>query len=129
MINGWSPTRVVQMVLIGYISRSWGQKYVFKMQFSKIFLSETTRPRALIFSLELLMGILPNTTGMVTGVRVHTVFSFFVLHSIKRKTEIKLLYTVFRFSYYLIKKRKTISHTVFCFSYNQTKHEIRNSVL
>jgi len=60
-------------------------------------------------------------------VRVHTVFSFFVLHSIKRKTEIKLLHTVFRFLYYLIKikKRKTISHTVFCFSYNQTKHEIR----
>jgi len=60
-------------------------------------------------------------------VRVHTVFSFFVLHSIKRKTEIKLLHTVFRFSYYLIKikKRKTISHTVFCFLYNQTKHEIR----
>ena len=35
------------MVLIGCISRSQGQKQVFKMQFSKI-LSKTTRPRAFI---------------------------------------------------------------------------------
>jgi len=47
----WSPTKVVQSVLVGCISRSQGKKKVFKMQFLKIFLSETTRPRAFIFGL------------------------------------------------------------------------------
>ena len=60
-------------------------------------------------------------------VRVHTVFSFFILHWIKRKREIKLLHTVSGFSYYLIKikKQKNISHTVFCFSYNQIRNSVR----
>jgi len=30
MIRGWSSTKVVQMVMIGWISRSWGQKVVFQ---------------------------------------------------------------------------------------------------
>jgi len=39
-------TKSIQMVLIVCISRSLGQKLGFQMQFSKIFLSETTMPRA-----------------------------------------------------------------------------------
>jgi len=30
MVPGWSPTKIVQMVLIGCISRSWGQKIGFQ---------------------------------------------------------------------------------------------------
>ena len=52
MIPGWSPTKVVQMVLIGCISGHGVTKQVFKMQFSKIFLPETTRPRAFIFGIQ-----------------------------------------------------------------------------
>ena len=52
MIPGWSPTNVVQMVLIGCISRSRSQKKkVFKMQHSKFFFSDTTSPRAFIFGI------------------------------------------------------------------------------
>jgi len=49
IIPGRPPTKIVQMVMIGCISRSLGQKQVFKMQFSKVFLSKTARPRAFIF--------------------------------------------------------------------------------
>jgi len=51
MIPGWSPTKVVQMVLIDCRSRSRGQKVGFQMLFSKIFSSETTRPRAFIYGI------------------------------------------------------------------------------
>ena len=46
---GWSPTKIIQMVMIGFIRRSRGKKLGFQKQFSKIFLSETKRPRAFIF--------------------------------------------------------------------------------
>jgi len=50
MIPGWSPTKIVQMVLMGCISRSQGKKLGFQNAiYSKIFLSATTRPRAFIF--------------------------------------------------------------------------------
>ena len=42
----------LNMVLIGCIRRSRGKKQVLKMQFSKIFLSKTTRPRAFIFGIQ-----------------------------------------------------------------------------
>jgi len=48
----WFPTRIVHVVLIGCISRSRGQKLVFKMQFLKIFLFETKRPRAIRFGIK-----------------------------------------------------------------------------
>ena len=51
MIPGWSPTKVVQTVLIVCISRSWGQKIGFQNAISKVFLSETTRPRAFVFGI------------------------------------------------------------------------------
>jgi len=38
MIPGWSPTKVVQMVLIGCISRSWGQKIGFGGRLSLVVL-------------------------------------------------------------------------------------------
>jgi len=46
---GRSPTKVVETILTGCISRSWGKKKVFKVIFKKIFLSKTTRPIAFIF--------------------------------------------------------------------------------
>jgi len=48
---GCSPIKVVQTVPVGCISRSRGQKIGFKMKLSKIFLPETTRPRAFIFGI------------------------------------------------------------------------------
>jgi len=51
MIPGKSPTKVFQTVPVGCINRSQGQKKVFKMQFSKTFLSETTMPRAFLFGI------------------------------------------------------------------------------
>jgi len=50
MVPGWSPTKIVQIVLIVCISRSRGQKRVFNSKFS-IILSETAWPRALIFGI------------------------------------------------------------------------------
>ena len=50
MMPGLSPTKVIQNVPIGCISRSWGNKKVLKMQFSKI-LSETTSHKAFMFSI------------------------------------------------------------------------------
>ena len=43
--------KVVQTVPVGCISRSRGQKIGFQNAISKIFLSETTRPRAFIFGI------------------------------------------------------------------------------
>jgi len=51
MIPAWSFTEIVQMVLIGCISRSQGKKIGFQNATTKIFLSETTRPRAFIFGI------------------------------------------------------------------------------
>jgi len=108
MVPGWSPTKIVQMVLIGWISRSRGQKNrssncnfqksCLKLQgpelsylvYSIILMSSTkvvqimplgskvTLPRVSQFlhwiiqenlqttsSFELLMGMLPTSTGMV----------------------------------------------------------------
>jgi len=36
MVPGWSPTKIVQLVLIGCICRSRGQKKVFKMQLKNL---------------------------------------------------------------------------------------------
>jgi len=38
MISGWSPTKIVQIVLIGCVSRSRGQKLVFYCNFQKTYL-------------------------------------------------------------------------------------------
>jgi len=49
MVAWWSPTKIVQKVLIGCISRSLVHKTGF-LNAKKIF-SETTRPRAFIFGI------------------------------------------------------------------------------
>ena len=36
IVPGWSPTKSVQMVLIGCISRSWGQKIGFQKSCLKL---------------------------------------------------------------------------------------------
>jgi len=51
MIPGWSPTKVVQIVPVGCISRSQGQKIGFQNAIFKNVLSETTRLRAFIFGI------------------------------------------------------------------------------
>ena len=60
MVPWWSSTKIVQMVLIGCICRSWGQKEVFKMQLSIIVFSETTWPRAFMFGITSSRGPLPK---------------------------------------------------------------------
>jgi len=49
MIPGWSPTKIVQMVLIGCLSTSGGQKYVFKMNFQKYSCLKLQGPELFIF--------------------------------------------------------------------------------
>jgi len=51
MIPGKTPTKVFRTVPVGCINRSQGKKKVFKMQFLKTFLSETTMPRAFIIGI------------------------------------------------------------------------------
>ena len=51
MILIWSSLILVQMVMVRCISRSHRLKKDFEMKTLKIFLSETTSPRALIFGM------------------------------------------------------------------------------
>jgi len=53
MVPGWSPLKIVQMLLIGCIIRSRGQKLGFQNAISK-----TTRPRAFIFDVEQKLEVL-----------------------------------------------------------------------
>jgi len=50
MVPGWSPTKIVQMVLIGGISRSGGQKLGFQNDiFKNLFVWKYKAQRAFIF--------------------------------------------------------------------------------
>jgi len=51
LVPEWSPTEIVQMVLIGCRSRSRGQKIGFQNAIFKNLLSDTTRHIAFIFGI------------------------------------------------------------------------------
>jgi len=51
MVPGWSPTNIVEIVLIGCKVGHGVTKKVFKIQLSKNVLSETKRPRPCIFGI------------------------------------------------------------------------------
>jgi len=73
MVPGWSLTEIVQMVLIGCI-RSW-------VQFSKIFLTETTRPRAFIFGIKHHLEVLyQSCSNDPPGVKIDPAPGVTILH-------------------------------------------------
>ena len=62
-------------------------------------------------------------------VRVHTVFSFFVYKWIKRKTEIKLLHTVFRCSCCQIKQNENQCYIPFIVFHSNKQNTIQRKAV
>ena len=80
-IPGWSPTKVVQMVLIGCISRSRGQKIGFQNAIFKKKFSETTRPRAFIFGIKHHLEVLyQSCSNYAPGVKIDPAPVVTILH-------------------------------------------------
>jgi len=97
MISGFFSTKVVQTVPVSFRSRSHGKKYVLKMQFFKIFLSETTRPGAFIFGIKHHQEVLyQSCSNYAPGVKIDpapgvTILHWIILGKFKTTSSLELL--------------------------------------
>ena len=87
MILIWPSFIIVQMVLVHCISSSHRLKKIFEMKIVIIFLSETTRSRALIFVMShQLDDLYKVNSSYATGTKSGPPRGSHVLHSLLRKT-------------------------------------------
>jgi len=81
MVPGWSPTKIVQLVLIGCISRSRGQKIGFQNAIFKNLLVRNYKAQGFhIWNIASSRGPLPKLFKFPPGVKIDPAPGLTILH-------------------------------------------------
>ena len=68
MVSGWFPTKIVQMVLIGWICKSWGQKSFQNAIFKNLLVCNYKAQRFHIWYIASSRGPLPKLFKLPIGI-------------------------------------------------------------